>query len=66
MYNAYIYYNKLYFFSKSDRVRVNEKEVKVNIFDMAGHPIFYEVNLCITQFIFKAVCIKFLIRMTAF
>ena len=25
------------------RVSVNDKEVKVNIFDMAGHPVFYEV-----------------------
>ena len=26
------------------RVSVNGKEVKVNIFDMAGHPVFYEVQ----------------------
>ncbi|XP_074656441.1 dnaJ homolog subfamily C member 27-like [Tubulanus polymorphus] len=26
------------------KVNVKEKEVKVNIFDMAGHPIFYEVR----------------------
>lgn len=26
------------------KVHVEEKEVKVNIFDMAGHPIFYEVR----------------------
>ena len=25
------------------RVTVNDKELKVNIFDMAGHPVFYEV-----------------------
>ena len=24
---------------------MREREVKVNIFDMAGHPIFYEVNI---------------------
>ena len=23
---------------------MNDKEVKVNIFDMAGHPVFYEVR----------------------
>lgn len=31
------------------RVVVNDKDVKVNIFDMAGHPVFYEVwvaNVC--------------------
>ena len=27
------------------RVFVDDKEVKVNIFDMAGHPLFYEVQL---------------------
>ena len=26
------------------RVPVKDREVKVNIFDMAGHPIFYEVS----------------------
>ncbi|CAH1772837.1 unnamed protein product [Owenia fusiformis] len=26
------------------KVKVNERDVKVNIFDMAGHPIFYEVR----------------------
>jgi len=26
------------------RVTVKDKDVKVNIFDMAGHPIFYEVS----------------------
>ncbi|KAI0229193.1 DnaJ-like subfamily C member 27 [Lamellibrachia satsuma] len=26
------------------KVNLNEREVKVNIFDMAGHPIFYEVR----------------------
>ena len=31
------------FFEK--RVPVKEREVKVNIFDMAGHPIFYEVGI---------------------
>ena len=27
----------------TSRVSINDKEVKVNIFDMAGHPVFYEV-----------------------
>lgn len=27
------------------RVTVKERDIKVNIFDMAGHPIFYEVNI---------------------
>lgn len=26
------------------KVSINDKEVKVNIFDMAGHPVFYEVR----------------------
>ena len=26
------------------RVSINDKDVKVNIFDMAGHPMFYEVD----------------------
>ena len=26
------------------RVPIKDREVKVNIFDMAGHPIFYEVS----------------------
>ena len=26
------------------RVSINDKDVKVNIFDMAGHPVFYEVD----------------------
>jgi len=26
------------------RVSVKDREIKVNIFDMAGHPIFYEVR----------------------
>ena len=34
------YLNKIFPF----RVSVNGKEVKVNIFDMAGHPVFYEVQ----------------------
>ena len=34
------YWNKVVPF----RVSVNGKEVKVNIFDMAGHPVFYEVQ----------------------
>ena len=28
------------------RVSINDKDVKVNIFDMAGHPVFYEVDYC--------------------
>ena len=32
------------------RVMVKGREVKVNIFDMAGHPVFYEVDyLCSTS-----------------
>ena len=27
------------------RVSINDKDVKVNIFDMAGHPVFYEVHI---------------------
>ena len=27
------------------RVNLQEREVKVNIFDMAGHPVFYEVSV---------------------
>jgi hypothetical protein len=27
------------------RVVVNDKDIKVNIFDMAGHPVFYEVRV---------------------
>lgn len=26
------------------RVQVRDREIKVNIFDMAGHPFFYEVR----------------------
>lgn len=26
------------------RVQVRDREIKVNIFDMAGHPFFYEVS----------------------
>ena len=41
------------------RVSINDKEVKVNIFDMAGHPVFYEVhtntnNYCICSY---SVCV---------
>jgi hypothetical protein len=36
-----------------NRVCVDEKEVKVNIFDMAGHPIFYEVHECCLLYLFS-------------
>ena len=29
------------------RVSIDDKEVKVNIFDMAGHPVFYEVEISV-------------------
>ena len=47
------------FFHLLLRVSINDKEVKVNIFDMAGHPVFYEVhtntnNYCICSY---SVCV---------
>ena len=42
--NCLINFKNLYF-SPLNRVSLNDKEVKVNIFDMAGHPVFYEVHL---------------------
>lgn len=35
---------KLYFTTCVFRVQVRDREIKVNIFDMAGHPFFYEVS----------------------
>ena len=35
------YRNQMIFY----RVTIRDKDVKVNIFDMAGHPIFYEVTI---------------------
>lgn len=35
---------KLYFTKCVFRVQVRDREIKVNIFDMAGHPFFYEVS----------------------
>ena len=36
------------------RVTIRDKDVKVNIFDMAGHPIFYEVRNILHDFTFKS------------
>jgi len=36
---------KLNLFFFTSRVQVRDREIKVNIFDMAGHPFFYEVLL---------------------
>ena len=35
---------------------MKEREVKVNIFDMAGHPIFYEVCTCTIVHLISALC----------
>ena len=32
------------------RVAVKERDLKVNIFDMAGHPIFYEASFDLMAF----------------
>lgn len=34
------------------RVQVRDREIKVNIFDMAGHPFFYEVSHKTSTFTF--------------
>lgn len=39
------------------RVQVRDREIKVNIFDMAGHPFFYEVSFCwICRFSMIGIC----------
>lgn len=46
------------------RVQVRDREIKVNIFDMAGHPFFYEVsfepNLCLLSSLMLTVSRSFL------
>lgn len=34
------------------RVQVRDREIKVNIFDMAGHPFFYEVSELVSHYAF--------------
>ena len=36
---------------------VNDKEIKVNIFDMAGHPVFYEVSK--NQYVYDCLLLSF-------
>ena len=37
------------------RSEINGQEIKINIFDMAGHPLFYEVIQCTRSVRFQGI-----------